>query len=151
MLVQLHISWQITHFLNSLITHRFCIKKQRTKSEFPRYQSYYDLNWFEKRHFKTRKVFTIAHSNTFHHQFIRIFTLRLFLCRLFLISLYVPTHSHIYQWNVCVTPSSFILEKNMHLFQLRQFATNSLRNKNNSSVTFAPNQTNRTGVSAIER
>ena len=151
MLVQLHISWQITHFLNSLITHRFCIKKQRTKSEFPRYQSYYDLNWFEKRHFKTRKVFTIAHSNTFHHQFIRIFTLRLFLCRLFLISLYVPTYSHIYQWNVCVTPSSFILEKNMHLFQLRQFATNSLRNKNNSSVTFAPNQTNRTGVSAIER
>ena len=41
--------------------------------------------------------------------------------------------------------------KKMHLFQLRQFATNFLRNKNNSSVTFAPNQTNRTGVSAIER
>ena len=34
----------------------------------------------------------------------------------------------------------------MHLFQLRQLATNFLRNKNNSSVTFAPNQTNRTGV-----
>ena len=41
--------------------------------------------------------------------------------------------------------------KNMHLFQLRQFATNFLRNKNNSIVTFVPNQTNQTGVSAIER
>ena len=118
MLVQLHISRQITHFHNSLITPRFCIKKQRTKNEIPRYQSYYDLNWFEKRHFKTRKVFTIAHSNTFHHQFIRIFTLRLFLCRIFLISLYVPIHSQIYQWNVCVTPSSFILGKICIYFNL---------------------------------
>ena len=118
MLVQLHISRWIAHFPNSLITPRFCIKKQRTKSEFPRYQSYYDLNWFEMRHFKTRKVFTIAHSNTFHHQFIRIFTLRLFLCRIFLISLYVPTHSQIYQWNVCVTPSSFILGKICIYFNL---------------------------------
>ena len=150
MLVQLHISRQITHFHNSLITPRFCIKKQRTKNEIPRYQSYYDLNWFEKRHFKTRKVFTIAHSNTFHHQFIWIFTSRLFLCRLFLISLYVPTHLQIYQWNVCDT-LIIHTRKKMHLFQLRQFATNFLRNKNNSSVTFAPNQTNRTGVLAIER
>ena len=41
--------------------------------------------------------------------------------------------------------------KKIHLFQLRRLATNFIRNKNNSSVTFAPNQTNRTGVSAIER
>ena len=39
----------------------------------------------------------------------------------------------------------------MHLFQLRQFATNFLRKKYNSSVTFVPNQTDGTGVLAIER
>ena len=41
--------------------------------------------------------------------------------------------------------------KNMHLFQLKQFATNFLRKKYNSNVTFDPNQTDRTGVLAIER
>ena len=41
--------------------------------------------------------------------------------------------------------------KNMHLFQLRQFAGNFLRKKDNSSVTFVPNQTDGTGVLVIER
>ena len=39
----------------------------------------------------------------------------------------------------------------MHLFQLRRFAKNFPRNKNNSSVTFVPNQKDRKGMLAIER
>ena len=144
MLVQLHISWQITHFLNSLITHRFCIKKQRTKSEFPRYQSYYDLNWFEKRHFKTRRVFIIAHSNTFHHQLdkkvwnnwlpnlhFKVAPMSTFLNQ------FICSHSFTNLSTKCLCDTLIIhIRKNMHLFQLRQFASNFLRNKNNSSVTF---------------
>ena len=147
MLVQLHISRQITHFLNSLITPRFCIKKQRTKNEIPRYQSYYDLNWFEKRHFKTRKVFTIAHSPSIHPNLqYKVVPMSTFFNQ------FICSHSFIYLSMKCLCDTLIIhTRKNMHLFQLRQFATNSLRNKNNSSVTFAPNQTNRTGVSAIER
>ena len=41
--------------------------------------------------------------------------------------------------------------KNMHLFQLRRLAKNFPRNKNNSSVTFVPNQKDRKGMLAIER
>ena len=46
-----------------------------------------------------------------------------------------------------MTPSTFLLRK-QELSQLRQFATNFLRNKNNYGVTFAPNQTDWTSVLA---
>ena len=49
-----------------------------------------------------------------------------------------------------MTPSTFLLRK-QELSQLRQFATNFLRNRNNYGVTFAPNQTDWTSVLANDR
>ena len=151
MLVQLHISRQITHFLNSLITHRFCIKKPRNKERvstlsvtlrfeliweetFQNEESFYNCSFKHvppsihlNLHFKV-----VPMSNFFNQ----------FIC----------SHSFTNLSMKCLCDTLIIhTREKMHLFQLTQLATNFLRNKNNSSVTFAPNQTNRTGVSAIER
>ena len=49
-----------------------------------------------------------------------------------------------------MTPWTFPHGKK-ELFQLRQFVTNFLRNKNDSTVTFVLNQTDRTSVLANDR
>ena len=49
-----------------------------------------------------------------------------------------------------MTPWTFPHRKK-ELFQLRKFATNFLRNKNDSSVTFFLNQTDRTSVLVNDR
>ena len=151
MLVQLHISRQITHFLNSLITPRFCFKKPRNKERvstlsvtlrfeliweetFQNEESFYNCSFkhvppsiHPNLHFKV-----VPMSNFFNQ----------FIC----------SHSFTNLSMKCLCDTLIIhTRKKMHLFQLRQFATNFLGNKNNSIATFVRNQTNQTGVSAIER
>ena len=135
MLVQLHTSREIAHFPNSLITPRFCIKKQRTKrvstisvilrfeliweETFQNEESFYNCSFEHvppsihlNLHFKV-----VPMSNFFNQ----------FIC----------SHSFTNLSMKCLCDTLIIhTRKNMHLFQLRQFATNFQRNKNNSSVTF---------------
>ena len=150
MLVQLHISRQITHFLNSLITHRFCIKKPRSKrvstiSVILRFELIWEETFQNEESFYNcsfEHVPPSIHPNL-HFKVVPMSTL---------FNQFICFHSFTNLSMKCLCDTLIIhTRKNMHLFQLRQFATNVLRNKNNSSVTFVPNQTNRTGVSAIER
>ena len=129
MLVHLQISRKIAHFL-------FFFLKNKEQIEFLRYQSYYDLNWFEKRHFNSRRAFTIAHSNTFHHQLGKnvrnnwLPILPLNVVMLILFNQFIYFHSFINLSVKCLCDTLTIhTRKNMHLFQLRQFAKNFLRIK----------------------
>ena len=151
MLVQLHISPQITHFLNSLITHRFCIKKPRNKERVSTLSVtlWFELIWEET--FQNEESF---YNCSFKHVppsihlnlHFKVVPMSNFFNQ------FICSHSFTNLSMKCLCDTLIIhTREKMHLFQPRQLATNFLRNKNNSSVTFALNQTNRTGVSAIER
>ena len=130
MLVQLHISRQITHFLNSLITPRFCFKKPRNKERVSTLSVTlrFELIWEET--FQNEESFyncsfkhvpPSIHLNL-HFKVVPMSTfLNQFLC----------SHSFTNLSMKCLCNTLIIhTRKNMHLFQVRQFATNSLRNKN---------------------